>query len=439
MRAGLVQRAQQEMLLQPRMLQAIEVLGLPSVELAGYLRDAFEGNEALTLEEPPRSQDAPPRTTSRGREATDRHDAWLAETPARDGGVEELVEEQLALLDLAPEIAAWVRFLAGSLDEHGYLSAADEDLLAEAREEGLDPELFATAISVLQSLEPRGIGGRDAVEALLLQLDPDHPDYGLLARLVEEFLDELARNKLPGVARSLGLEIDELKGLLTELRELDPRPAASAVSQAAPPIHPELAVSWTGAGFELQVDRGEVPVVGIDEGVRELARDRETPPEVREYLRGKLEQARWLVDAVGQRSETLQKVALATFDRQRPFLEHGPGHLVPLRMGEVADAVGVHLSTVSRAVAGVHVQTPWGVLPLRHFFQASAGEARDSARTDVRDEVRRVVEAEDKARPLSDDEITEEMERRGFRLARRTVAKYRRELGIESSYRRREY
>ena len=162
-------------------------------------------------------------------------------------------------------------------------------------------------------------------------------------------------------------------------------------------------------------------------------------PDVRRYLRGKVDRARWLVEAVEQRRETLLRVAQAVFAHQRAFLEHGPGHLVPLRMVRVAELLSLHVSTVSRAVAGKSAQTRWGIHPLRWFFQSAAGDTADAARDDVREELRRVVESEDPAAPLSDEELVVAMQGRGLSLARRTVAKYRKELGIPSSYRRRQF
>jgi len=190
-------------------------------------------------------------------------------------------------------------------------------------------------------------------------------------------------------------------------------------------------------GLRPQLER--TVAVRLDPRVRSLARDRRQSAGVRRYLRGRLDRARWLIDAVAQREATLLRVARATFEHQRAFLEHGPGHLLPLRMGSLAEELAVHVSTVSRAVAGKHVQTPWGILPLRHFFQGSAGADEESARDDVLQAVRELFEGEDPHRPLSDDEAVVALARRGWKLARRTVAKYRRELGIPSSYRRRRY
>lgn len=468
---GLQLRAEQQMLLQPRMLQSIEVLQLPSLALESWLLEQAESNEALVVEsplegpgeasspvaEPSRDQlldHAPdsgpdagsdrvpelPRSPRGSQEATEAHDAMLRNQPERPASLAAVVEEQLAMAELPGELTEWVRFLVGCLDERGFLSATDEELLSLAREQELagGEASLGRAIGALQGLEPKGLGARDAIEALLLQLDPRDPDYALLCRLLEEFLDELARNHLPGVAKAMGLELADLERLLAILGELDPRPAARLVEQTAPVIVPDVVVESGEHGFEVRVTKSALPAVSVAPELRDLAKRKEQTAEVRRYLRGKLDQARWIVEAVAQRGETLLRVARTVFDHQRSFLEQGPRQLVSLTMGEVAEVLQMHVSTVSRAVAGKYVQTPWGIFALRSFFQAATGD-EGAARDEVRARVGEVFAAEDKSQPLSDDEVVGELERRGVHIARRTVAKYRKELGIPSSYRRRQY
>jgi RNA polymerase sigma-54 factor len=444
------------MLLLPRMLQSIEVLELPAQELESWIARAAEENEALRLEPPVEHDAAPgsaPERTRAGstafdrgergrrgsREDSDRHEAFLQSQPARSKGLVERVEEELALLELDVATLEWVRLCVRSLDERGHLACDDAFLLAEAAALGLagGAEALARAVRILQSLEPRGIGARNAVEAVLLQLDPDDPEYALLRDLLLEFLDEVARNKLPQVARAMRITVADVRRLLERLRGLSPRPGSELSGDDAPPLSPDLCVERTGSEFEVGVARSRIPAVAIEPEVAALAKDRDQPRDVRRYLRDKLERARAVVEAVEMRQRTLLRIGAATFRHQRAFLEHGPGNLVPLRMKDLADELGVHVSTVSRAVSGKYVQTPWGILALRHFFQASAGADEGAAREDVREVVRRLFESEDKTRPLSDDEVVLALRAQGLEMARRTVAKYRQELGIPSSYRRR--
>ena len=447
-RLGLGQRAEQQMLLLPRMLQSIEVLQLSSAELGEFVAQAIEENEALRVEgEERRPREPELRRGPVDRAATERHDEMLQNQPEREKSLAELVEQQLALVDVEPELLPWVRFVVGCLDANGYLAASDEALIALAREQGLarggehareDEGRLGCAIGVVQKLEPRGIGGRDAVEALLLQLDPADPDYALLCALLEDFLEELAHNKLPAVARALGIDLARLQELLGLVRRLHLRPAAGLIEREEPTIRPEVIVERDGEGFTVAIEDSGLPAISIDPRIARIARDRAQPREVRAYLRDKLASARSIVDAVEQRRRTLMRIAALVFERQRAFLAAGPGHMAPLTMVAVAEELGLAVSTISRAVASKHVQTPWGIFALRRFFQGASG-SEEGAREDVREIVRGVCAAEDAGRPLSDDEIVAEMRRRGFELARRTVAKYRHELGIPSSYRRRRH
>ena len=428
----LSQNASQEMQLLPRMLQFIEVLQIPAGELSSHIEKLAQENEALSVEPPKRRGDV---------QASLDHDAMLQNQAAPEKGVVEMVEEQLAMLELEPQLCEWVRFLVECLDERGYLSTEEEQLYALARERGmtLEEAPLGHAISILQSLEPRGLGGRNAIESMLLQLDPHDPEYGLLCRLLEEFLEELAKNQLPSVAKAMDLTLPELDGLLERLRGLDPRPASELAGAAAPLVLPEIRVERGPDGFEVSLDKSGLPGVSIDEAIVSATRDRGNTDEWRAYLKKKLNEARWVVDAVAQRSDTLERIAILVFDQQRAYLEDGPGHLAPCRMNDIGEQLGLHVSTISRAVAGKYVQTPWGVKPLRYFFQGAVGGGDDVARDDVRETVAKIFEEEDKCAPLSDDEVCLVLAKKGLELARRTVAKYRNELGIPSSYRRKKH
>lgn len=435
-RLGLFQGMRQEMLLQPRMLQSIEVLQLPTADLEAWLTRQAEENEALVILPPSR----PPAAA---RAATDAHDERMQAEPARPIGLVDDALRQLEALDLAPDLLAWATFLVGSLDARGFLAASDTVLLAEAVGEELPlagtpggTALFAAAIGVVQALEPRGIGARSPVEALLLQLDPHDPEYALLCRLLEDFLGELSRGDVDAVAAALGLSTDDVARLVGALRELELRPAATGDS-ASVAIVPDLVALGGEEGLTVELVRGTLPEVQLDADFEALAKAPETSAEDRRYARGKLEKARWVQEAVHERGETLLRVATVVFHRQRAFLAVGPRALEPLRMGEVAEALGLATSTVSRAVAGKYVQTPFGVHPLRAFFQSSASEdGAAPARDAVRDRIRELVAAEDPAAPLSDDALVERLASEGTTVARRTVAKYRKELGLASSYER---
>lgn len=430
-----VQGLRQEQVLLPSMIQSIQLLQLATTDLSTYLEQAGQENVALVVE---RRAGPVNRGSS---EASDRFDAWLNAQPDREPGLAEILEEQLLWMNVPEALDPWVRHVIASLESSGLLEVADETLLEEARVKGIEGDAGALgrAIAIVQTMEPAGIGGRDQVEALLLQLNPGHEDYATLAVLLESHLDDLVRNKLPKVAKALGLELPRLEELLVELRGLELAPGERFSNGGEPALVPDLTVENVEGRWEVRLEDGSLPAVHVDADVETLAREKELDREVKSYLKQKVEEARWIVDAVEQRRRTLLRVARATFARQVAFLEDGRDKLKPLRMTEVAEELEIHLSTVSRAVSGKHVSTPFGLLPLRWFFQGAGGGNQDQARDSVRDRVKALIDGEDADAPLSDEDLVKSLAAEDVKVARRTVAKYRKELGIPSSYRRRKY
>lgn len=442
-------RQEQKLLLLPQMLQAIEILQLSTLELVGMVERELASNETLELappegeraevvpEEPGPEfdEEAPPRARALLEE--ERFDPiTIAEAPGL--GLQEHLLAQLALLGLEGDLRERVAFLIGCLDAHGHL-ALEADELAEI----LPGQDVGAALEVLWSLEPRGIGRSGPIASMLAQIDEEAEDAELLRALVERHLEDLAKNRWPKVARALGVEVETLRGLMPALRELDPCPGRAFAEETAGVLQADVVVRREDGEWQIYVDDARVPPLRIVPSYEELARDRGQSSALRQYLRDKIGSARELLRAIEQRRETLGRVARAALERQRPFLERGPARLVPLKMQEVADAVGVHLSTVSRAIAGKNVQTDFGVFPLRQLFDGGrslGGEDRELVgRASVQERIRQLVDEEDKEEPCSDEDLAHRLREEGFEVARRTIAKYRRELSIPSSWRRRRY
>ena len=433
-----VARTEQRMVLEARQLQGLEVLSRVPDELYDYLHERAQQNPTLVVEAPRAWLRGAHEARARGAAGGDEHARWLANVAAPAEGLRERLRAQLRLLELSDEDRGWSECLVDALDGRGWLPG-DEELHALGAAQGLVDlhGALGRAIARLQALEPRGVGARDAREALLLQLDPRSADYAMLAHLVEECLDDLATGKRAKVARALGIEaelLEELIGHLATLRldlEGEDAPGAGIVT-------PELLVEPAPeGGFELQLVDGALPGVSIDPGLSRLAELRRDDARVRRFLATQLRESRDLAAALESRRRTLLAVAREVFLRQRRFLVDGPSALAPLSMGEVAEILGIALSTVSRAVAGKHVQTPFGILPLRRFFQAAAGGDASKARESLGGALQALVTGEDPKHPLSDEELVERLRSQGYAAARRTVARWREELGIPSSYRRR--
>lgn len=451
--ARLGQRQEQRLALLPQMLQSIEVLQLATTDLVQFLEQAALQNETLELHEP-EAPDLPPESGDprAERDDQDRHEyrsgrsddgedgklAFLANVPGRSDDLLESVRQQLAFRKTPALLAEVTAKLAEQLDERGLLPVPLERLAAEL---DLPLALLQEALDELQQLEPKGLGASDPIAAMLAQLRGD-PDLPVIERLLRDHLDALGRNKLPEVAKALDLALDDLRELLLRVRQLEPRPAAAFRTTAAPAVRPDAVVRLTDAGVQVALDERELPEVAVSADYAALAADRGTARELRNYLRPKLREARELASAVAHRQRTLLAVVRAVMQEQQPFLSQGKGAIRPLRMSEIAARLGMHTSTVSRAIAGKHVQTERGTFALKDFFDGArldGGPAAGQGRLGVAQRIADLVAAEDRSKPLSDDELVAALARGGVQVARRTVTKYRKELGIPSSYLRRRH
>lgn len=440
---------EQRLLLLPEMLQSIEVLQLATADLVQLVATELQQNETLEAAPPVCEEPEPPpaepadaswQEWRRGPagDSDDGRMAWLASLPARGPSLADSVRQQLAFRGTPTALAAAVELLVDHLDERGLLPFELEEL-AEQHDVAL--ELLREAHAVLRTLEPRGIGARDVVDAMLLQADGD-PDLARIERLLRGQLEALSQNRLPDVARELELSLDELQALLARVRRLSPRPAAGFTTVAEQPLRPD-AFAWLHDGeVHVALDDSSLPDLQVSAEYQALAGDRATAAEVRDYLRPKLRSARSLIDAVHQRQATLLRVIDAVMRQQRAFLQRGRAAIRPLRMAAIAAELGMHTSTVSRAIAGKSVQTDRGVFALRDFFDGdrhggSGGEGQ--GRLAIAEQIAELVTGEDKQSPLSDDDLVARLRARGVACARRTVTKHRQRLGIPSSYRRRRY
>ena len=328
-----------------------------------------------------------------------------------------------------------------NLDTNGYLQGRLEDLLGpDAGEEEL--ALAQRALALVQKLDPPGVGARDLRECLLLQLVPGVPHYEQLRTLIANHLEDLEHNRLPAISRRTGYSIELIQEVLGELRKLNPKPGADFNNVVVPPVTPDVFVEQDEDGqYRVRLEDADTPSLFISPYYRKLFQDADTSQETREYIKRKINSAQWLIDSIQQRRSTLLKVARAIVDHQKEFLDKGPEAIEPLKMQQIADKVGVHVTTVSRAVDEKWIQTPRGIFPLKRFFcggtTSAAGE--EVAWDTVRLKLQEIVDGEDKQHPLSDDQLVQQLAAAGITVARRTVTKYRKAMGILSSRQRRDW
>lgn len=427
---GLVARAEQRLGLMPRMLQSVEILKLATTELLCRIDVELAQNETLELVRP--AEPSPPR--SRAARGGEDGGSMLDAAPARPVDLYSHVQDEVGLLDIGPALAAAVLDLAARLDSDGFLSEAE----LQSIESSAEP-LLREALAVLRGIEPRGLGASGPLDAMLAQVGPQDPDRPMIEALLGEHLEELGRNRFDRVARALELEVEELDLLLQKVGRLRTHPGRSFALDGAPAVRPDVVVRTVDGRFEVAVDELALPVLDLNGDYVKLAADRGQPPAVRRYLRGKLRSAQDLIDAVAYRRQTLCEVAAAILAEQRGFLRHGERAIRPLRMAAIAERIGVHTSTVSRAIAGKYLGHPDGVIALRRFFDGGMAEGDALGRTAVQALIQEAVGAEDPSAPCSDDQLVEWLAERGVQIARRTVAQHRRELGIPALHRRRSH
>jgi RNA polymerase sigma-54 factor len=298
------------------------------------------------------------------------------------------------------------------------------------------------ALRVVQQLDPPGIGARNLRECLSLQLGPETPLRDVLEVLINEHLEDVEQNRLPVIEKRTGFSIETIKQAIEHLRRLNPRPGSMFASSSNQFVVPDLVVEKDDSGvYQVRLTDEYEPNLGISRHYQRLLRDRGSDPVAREYLQKKIQSARWLIDSIEQRRSTILKVARAIIEHQRAFLEHGPEAIEPLKMQQIADRVGVHVTTVSRAVDDKWIATPRGIFPLKRFFGGgtTAQDGEEVAWDIVRQKLLEVVAKEDKQNPLADDELAKKLQEQGLNVARRTISKYRKMLKIASSRQRRVY
>lgn len=375
----------------------------------------------------------------------------LANTAAPAKSLTDQLLEQWSFAEVDGATREAGRLLIQNIDDDGYIRADLEQIRESIADEGARPSLEALerALTALQIfLDPPGLAARDLRESLLLQLDAieeadPRADVSAIRKIIESHLDDLTHNRIPRIAEKTGMSIEEISEALAHVPRLVLHPGRTLVNSMLPSIIPDAIVEYDedGDDYIAYLTDGRMPNLRINKDYATLVKDRGLAKQDREFIRTNLSNANWLIDALNQRRHTLQRVLNAVVAAQRDFFDLGEQALKPLPMTQVADQLGIHVATVSRAVAGKHIQCPRGIFPLRRFFtggmQTQGGDevSYDAIKAALRD----VIDEEDKSNPHSDDALVKELEKKGIDIARRTVAKYRSQLDIPSARLRKKF
>ena len=469
MEMGQQQRLELRMKLAPQIIQSIEILQLPTLELQQRIKQELMENPVLEeLELKPDAPEAPiaPEVEPAApddkafNEITELNKAWqergegrtapsfgdkdskheaMQNTAARPISLQDFLFNQFNLLDITAEQRLIGENIIYNIDDNGYLQSSVQELAAassNARVEDVE-----AVLTLVQSLDPPGVGARDLKECLLLQLfDADrHP---LEKELITNHLEDIHMNRFPKIMRETNRTAEEVQAAIEYIKaHLNPRPGNVFSSEKPQYITPDIIVESVEEDYEVRLEDNHLPQLYISPLYQKMLGDSSTSEQAKEFIRRKIQAARWLIDAIEQRRNTLKKIAHELVSFQKDFLDRGISALRPLKMRTIADATGVHVSTVSRAIADKYVQTPRGIFPLKFFFTGGTRnfEGTMTSRKSVKQLLMDVIKGEDKVNPLSDGDIATRLQNEGIDIARRTVTKYRKAMRIPSSRRRKSY
>jgi RNA polymerase sigma-54 factor len=483
MRQGLGQHTvlRQDLRINPRLYQAMDLLYMPLLDLQAHLKQELLENPFLELLEPSEEESPvetqvevkPEKEKTAAAEETNwedilldgfDHGGWHEQTEEREyrepvsvqqHDLVDYLREQIQLLELTDRQKLLAESILGNISDDGYLAASLEDVVRGANElleefaqerthaPAVDPYTLAEAealLPVIQLLDPPGVAARDLRECLMIQLrergEADTLEYRLLDQSYEDFIN----HRWSDLGKRLGMDPAAVQAAADSIARLDPKPGLRYSGGSSGYIVPDLVVEKVDGVYRVFLNDTNLPRLRLSRAYQEVARDRRKfVGENREFITQRLNSAQWMIQAIEQRRQTMLKVMNFIVDRQRDFFEKGIEHLRPLTLREVAEVINMHESTVSRVTNEKWVQTPRGVLPLKFFFSSalSTTSGEDASARAIRAQIEKLVADESALDPLTDQQIVQRLRERGVHIARRTVAKYRDQLGILSARMRR--
>ncbi|MEI6034813.1 MAG: RNA polymerase factor sigma-54 [Verrucomicrobiae bacterium] len=437
--------------LSPQMQQSLNLLQAPLAELREMVNSELLENPALE-EVLPEKPEAGKEKSSSGME--DQWNEYYAQRATSEPWTRETEERRQHFFDsqvrppslqehLLEQVASWpeselriAEEIIGNLDEQGYLRAGVDEVARAAGVPALEAE---RALEKVQGLDPAGIAARNLSECLFLQLKRQGRQDSTEARIARQHLEELGRKKLGEISKALGLPIADIQRAAKEIASLDPRPGRAYSSEPEQVVIPEIVIERDGDDYSVGLNSDGVPALRIADSCKDMLSG--SSREIREYLRDKIKGGNFFIRSIHQRQQTLLNIGREIAARQRDFLDHGPSHLRPMTMSQVAEVVGIHETTVSRAASGKYIATPQGIFEIKYFFTHgyTNDEGEEVSNESVRQAIAALVKEESPHRPLSDQNMAQLLGEQGLTVARRTVAKYREQLGVLPSYLRKSF
>lgn len=472
--AGMIlsQRQQMQMRMTPQMLQSIEILQMQMLALEERIYQELADNPVLEIEEGPspeelkaredagtpevdtsESNDAEfekwesaekdwaeyndgdiPRRAPKNDESGGKMEA-IQNTAGRGASLQDFLFEQFGYFELTDRQHELGRYIIYNIDRNGYLPFSLQEIIESIDDGDYSLEEAEEVLEIMRLLDPPGIGARSLSECLLLQLDRLEGDFVVERKLVEFYLEELVISKLPKLAHKTGISMQRLQDALRMISTLNPKPGLMYSNEPPQYIMPDVVVEKVDSEYRVFIPDRSVPRLQISPVYRQMLGEKTEDVSARRYVKKKIASAKWLIDAIEQRNRTLTSIAEEVVRHQQKFFEEGIEYMQPLMMQQVAEVVGIHVSTVSRAVNGKYMQTPRGIFPMKYFF--ARGYVKDDgefeADKSILIKIQNIVETENKLSPLSDEAIAKILKESGIDIARRTVTKYRKLLKIASS------
>ena len=454
-----------QQVLAPQLQQSLQILQVPMLELRNLIQAEIQANPVLeeeitepSIEDRQQEQEEFKEEFERLAKLDDEWRDYMAQNNSYSGKSQEDEErrqfffdsiishetlqqhlmEQLNNGDLEGEDRKTAELIIGNIDDMGFLQSPLEEM---SQNTGMDVADLQRVLEVIQTFHPVGVGSRDLRDCLLIQLRRIGKDQSLEYRIVEKHLDDLGKRRFPEIARRLGTTVEQVQRCANFIATLDPKPGQIFSPDPNNYVLPDVDVLRVGDGYQITLNGEQIPHLRISNTYKDLMSQDHNGTEVKDYIRDKIRSGKFLIKSIHQRQQTISNIAHEIVSRQKEFLEKGSAFLKPLTMVQIAEAVGVHETTVSRAISGKYISTPQGVFEMKYFFtpgyQTSAGESMSN--TSVKEAIADLVKGEAPKSPLSDKEIVEILSSRGIPIARRTVAKYRSELNILPSNMRKRF
>jgi RNA polymerase sigma-54 factor len=455
--------------LAPQLQQSLLILQAPLLELRNLVQQEMETNPVL--EELPNEPDADERSEAdtaadeKFKEEFDKlaklDEEWrdyMAQSSSYSGRSQEAEDKRQFFFDsiatqetlqqhlmgqlnqnvLNARDRKTAELIIGNIDDNGFLQTTPEEM---ALNTGIPQEDFENMLTLIQSFYPPGVGARDLRECLLIQLKREGRQTSLEYKIISEHMRDLGKRRFPEIARRMGISVEQVQKCANNIARLDPRPGQIFAAAPQNYVLPDVTVEKVNGTYQVILNGEQIPHLRISNTYKDIMAQDGKGSEVKDYIRDKIRSGKFLIKSIHQRQQTISNIAHQIVKRQGEFFEKGSSYLKPMTMVQIADAVGVHETTVSRAISGKYMATPQGVFDMKYFFtpgyQTSSGESMSN--TSVKGAILDLVKNEGGNAPLSDKEIVEILSKRGIPIARRTVAKYRTELNILPSNMRRKY